>query len=78
MNWSLVLLPSPSFKYLGLIFHESDSMSDALQQLARNAVGGYAQLRANSKVLLCQKSFPTMWHLFHALVLLTVSYGLEA
>ena len=40
-----ILPQSASFKYLGLIFHESGTMSYALQRLARNAVGACAQLR---------------------------------
>ena len=72
-----VLPQSASFKYLGLIFHESGTMSYALQRLAHNAVGACAQLRAKFRGLLCQKSFPMMRRLFDALVLPTVSYGSE-
>ena len=68
---------SASFKYLGLIFHESGTMSYALQRLAHNAVGACAQLRAKFRGLLCQQSFPMMRRLFDALVLPTVSYGSE-
>ena len=50
-----VLLQSAGFKYLALVFHHSGSMSCALQQLARNAVGACAQLRARFTGLLCQK-----------------------
>ena len=53
-----VLPQSASFKYLGLIFHESGTMSYALQRLAHNAVGACAQLRAKFRGLLCQQSFP--------------------
>ena len=74
---SQVLPQSASFKYLGLSFHESGTMSDALQCLAHNAVGACAQLRANFRGLICQKSFPMMGRLFDALVLPTVSYGSE-
>ena len=70
-----VLPQSASFKYLGLIFHESGTMSYALQRLAHNAVGACAQLRAKFRGLLCQQSFPMMRRLFDALVLPTVSYG---
>ena len=38
-----VLPQSANFKYLGLIFHESGTMSYALQRLAHNAVGACAQ-----------------------------------
>ena len=72
-----VLPQSASFKYLGLIFHESGTMSYALQRLAHNAVGASAQLRAKFRGLLCQQSFPMMRRLFDALVLSTVSYGSE-
>ena len=41
-----------SFKYLGLIFHESGTMSYALQRLAHVAVGACAQLRAKFRGLL--------------------------
>ena len=51
---------STSFKYLGLIFHESGTMSCALQRLAHNAVGACAQLRAKFTGLLCQQSFPML------------------
>ena len=54
-----VLPQSASFKYLGLIFHESGTMSYALQRLAQNAVDACAQLRAKFRVLLsCQSPFP--------------------
>ena len=72
-----VLPQSASFKYLGLIFHESGTMSYALQRLAHNAVGACAQLRAKFRGLFCQKSFPMMRRLFDALVLPTISYGSE-
>ena len=62
-----VLPQSASFKYLGLSFHESGTMSYALQRLAHNAVGACAQLRAIFKGLLCQQSFPIMRRLFDAL-----------
>ena len=74
-----VLPQSASFKYLGLIFQESGTMSYALQRLAHNAVGACAQpgLRAKFRGLLCQQSFPIMRRLFDALVLPIVSYGSE-
>ena len=51
-----VLPQSASFKYLGLIFRQSGTMSYALQRLAHDAVGACAQLRAKFRGLLCQKS----------------------
>ena len=54
--WLSVLSKSASFKYLGLIFHESGTMSYALQRLAHYAEGACAQLRAKFRGLLCQKS----------------------
>ena len=72
------LLPqSSSFKYLGLIFHESDGLSPALRRLAQNATGACARLQAKHKGLMCDKSFPMMRRLFDALVLPTVSFGAE-
>ena len=58
-------------------FHESGTMSYALQRLAHNAVDACAQLQAQFRGHLCQKSFPMMRPLFDALVLPTVSYGSE-
>ena len=43
---------------LGLIFHESGTMSYALERLAHNAVGACAQLQVKFRGLLCQTSFP--------------------
>ena len=65
-----VLPQSASFKYLGLIFHKSGTVSYALQRRAHNAVGACAQLRTKFRGLLCQHSFPMMRRLFDALVLL--------
>ena len=62
-----VLPQSASFKYLGLIFHESGTMSCALQRLAHNGVGACAQLRAKFRGLLCQSFFPMIRRLFDAL-----------
>ena len=74
---SQVLPQSSSFKYLGLVFHESGSLSNALKRLAQNAVGALFQLRSKFKRLMCDTSFPMMRRLFDALVLPTVSYGSE-
>ena len=41
---SQTLPHSSSFKYLGLVFHGSRSLSPALKRLAQNAEGAHAQL----------------------------------
>jgi hypothetical protein len=74
---SQILPQSSSFKYLGLVFHESGGLSPALKRLAQNAVGARAQLQAKFKRLVCDKSRPMMRRLFDALVVPTVSYGAE-
>ncbi len=72
------LLPvSPSFKYLGLIFHQSGDMVPAFQRLLQNGNGAKASLIAKFKHLHCDKSFPMMRRLFDAVVKPTVSYGCE-
>ena len=53
-----VLPQSASFKYLGLIFHESGTMSYALQRLAHSAVGACAQLRAKFRGSCVKIPFP--------------------
>ncbi|RYE04530.1 MAG: reverse transcriptase family protein [Rickettsiaceae bacterium] len=68
---------SASFKYLGLVFHESGSMSSAFAKLAQNGKGAAARLNAKHKALMCNKSFPMMRRLFDAVVRPTVSYGCE-
>ena len=68
---------SSSFKYLGLVFHESGSLSHALKRLAQNAVGALSQLRSKFKRLMCDTSFPMVRRLFYALILPAVSYGSE-
>ena len=68
---------SATFKYLGLVFHESGSMSDALARLAHNGKGAMARLTAKFAGLMCTKSFPMLRRLFDAVVLPTVSYGCE-
>ena len=75
---SQTLPQSPSFKYLGLVFHESGSLSPALKRLAQNALGARAQLQTKLKRLMCDKSVPLLRRLFDALVLPTVSYGAES
>ena len=74
---SQILPQSSSFKYLGLVFHESGGLSPALKRLAQNAVGARAQLQAKFRRLMCDKSVPMMRRLFDALVMPTVSYGAE-
>ena len=46
-----------TFKYLGLVFHESGSMSDALARLAHNGKGAMARLTAKFAGLMCTRSF---------------------
>ena len=50
---SQILPQSSSFKYLGLVFHESGGLSPALKRLAQNAVGARAQLQAKLRRLMC-------------------------
>jgi len=68
---------SASFKYLGLVFHESGSMTFALARLLQNGNGAKSRLAAKYKELDCDKSFPMMRRLFDAVVKPTVSYGCE-
>ena len=68
---------SSSFKYLGLIFHDSGSMTSALARLLQNGQGARSRLAAKHKELHCDKSFPMMRRLFDAVVKPTVSYGCE-
>ena len=68
---------SSSFKYLGLIFHESGSWTAAFKRLLQNGNGARARLAAKYKALDCDKSFPMMRRLFDAVVRPTVSYGCE-
>ena len=49
---------SATFEYLGLVLHESGSMSDALARLAHNGKGAMARLTAKFAGLMCTKSFP--------------------
>ena len=74
---SQTLPQSCSFKYLGLVCHESGSLPPALKRLAQNAVGARAWLQTKFRRLMCDKSVPMMRRLFNALVLPTVSYGSE-
>ena len=67
---------SASFKYLGVIFHESGSMTSALARLLQNGQGARSQLAAKRTELHGDKSFPMMG-LFDAVVKPTVSYGCE-
>ena len=61
------LLPvSPSFKFLGLIFHQSGDMDPAFQRLLQNENGAKASLISMFRHLHCDKSCPMMrrgkWH----------------
>ena len=69
-----VLPRSLCFKYLGIVFHESGSMTEALARLLQNGKGAAARLSAKHQALMCDKSFPMMRRLF---VRPTVSYGCE-
>ena len=64
---SQTLPQSSSFKYLGLAFHESGSLSPALKRLAQNTAGAHAQLQTKFKRLMCGKSIPMVRRLFDAL-----------
>ena len=71
-NWCLgehALPMSTSFKYLGLIFPESGSLSLALARLACNGKGATALLPYKFKKWMCDQSFPMMRRLSHAIVL---------
>ena len=68
---------SESFKYLGLIFHQSGSMSQNFQRLKQNGTAARVRLAAQYKGLQCDKSFPMMKRLFDAVVFPTCSYGCE-
>ena len=72
-----VLPRSASFKSLGIVFHESGSMTEALARLLQNGKGAAARLAAKHKALMCDKSFPMMRRLFDAVVRPTVSYECE-
>ncbi len=72
-----VLPVSTSFKYLGLIFHESGSLTKALGRLLQNSHGARARLAAKYKALGCDSSFAMMRRLFAAVVKPTVAYGCE-
>ena len=68
---------SANFKYSGLMFHESGSMSAALTRLAHNGKGAVARLTAKFAGLICNNSFPMLRRLFDAVILPPVSYGCE-
>ncbi len=74
---SKVLPVCGSFKYLGLIFHQSGEMVPAFQRLLPNGHGAKAPLIAKFKQLHCDKSFPMMRRLFDTVVKPTVSYSCE-
>ena len=66
-----------TFKELGLVFHESGSMADALARLAYNGKAAMARLTAKFAGLMCNQVFPMLRCLFDAVVLPSVSYGCE-
>ena len=72
-----ILPRSASFKYLGIVFHESGGMTEALARLLQNGKGAAARLSAKHKALMCDISFPMMGRLFDAVVHPTVMYGCE-
>ena len=68
---------SASFKYLGLIFHESGSMTSALARSLQNGHGARSRLAAKHNELHCDKSFPMIRRLIDAVVKPTAPYGCE-
>ncbi len=72
-----VLPVSTSFKYPGLIFQESDSLTKALNRLLQNSHGARARLAAKYKALSFDSSFAMMRRLFTAVGKPTVAYGCE-
>ena len=62
-----VLPQSASLKYLGIVFHESGGMTEALARLLQNGKGAAARLAAKHKALMCDISFPMMRRLFDAI-----------
>ena len=72
------LLPrSESFKYLGLVFHESGQVDVMFQRLYRNALGSVARLVSSFKQLGCSSSLPMKRRLFATLVAPAASYGVR-
>ena len=72
------MLPqSQSFKYLGLVFHESGQCDKMFQRLYQNGLGSKARLVANFKQLGCASSLPMQCRLFDTLVTPAASYGCE-
>ena len=79
-SWSLhgLALPrSSSFKYLGLVFHESGGLGPMLRQLHSAGQGARAKLQANYGRLGCTNSVPMLLRLFSAVVAPALSYGCE-
>ena len=78
--WSVCGRPLPqsqSFKYLGLVFHESGQADSMFHQLHRAGQGAQARLRASFAGLGCASSFPMKRRLFNTLVTPAASYGCE-
>ena len=55
-------------KYLGTVFQESGSMTEALARLLQHGKGAAARLTAKHKALMYDKPFPMMRRLFDAVV----------
>ena len=75
--WAACSPSAASFKYLGIVFRESGSMTEVLARLLQNCKGAAARLAAKHKALMCDKSFPMMRRLFDAVVRPTILYGCE-
>ena len=78
--WSVggqALPRSQSFKYLGLVFHESGRADSVFHQLHHASLGAHARLRANFAGLGCATSCPMKRRLFNTLVTPAASYGSE-
>ena len=79
-SWFLhgnALPQSQSFKYLGLVFHESGELGPMLRQLHSAGQGARAQLQAKFSRLGCSTSLPMLLRLFSSLVAPAISYGCE-
>ena len=79
-NWSLqsdIVPRARSFKYLGLVFHESGGLGPMLRHLHSAGQGARAKLQANFSRLGCSTSLPLLLRLFSTLVTPDLSYGCE-
>ena len=66
---------SQSFKYLGLVSHESGPTDTMLQRLCQVALGSGARLVAKLSQLGCASLFPMQRQLFSTLVAPAASHG---